>query len=72
MLEGFVYKWIWETVKQKIDSNQFGGVPSSSTVDALVSLYHEWTKQTDNPSNYVCILLIDYRKAFDHIDHSII
>ena len=72
ILEGFVYKWLWAIVKSKIDSNQFGGVPASSTVDALVSLYHEWSKQTDRPSNYVRILMIDYRKAFDHIDHSII
>ncbi len=41
---------------------------------ALVELYHQWSKETDDCSlkQYVRILRLDSSKVFDHIDHTIL
>ena len=53
-----------------IDPNQFGTIPGSSTVMALISMVHKWLKETDGTGSTIRVLLFDYRKAFDLIDHS--
>ncbi|KAK3735987.1 hypothetical protein QZH41_006320 [Actinostola sp. cb2023] len=57
---------------KKIGSNQFGCIPKSSTMHALISMIHTWTKHTDGNGTTVRVVLFDYRKAFDLIDHSIL
>ena len=57
---------------RKIGDNQFGSVPRSSTTHALISMLHTWTKYTDGNGSTVRVVLFDYRKAFDLIDHSIL
>ena len=44
------------------NSVRFGCIPGSSTAHALINLMHKW--------NTVWIFAVDYRKAFDLIDHS--
>lgn len=56
----------------KIGDNQFGSIPKSSTTHALLSMVHSWTKQTDGTGSTVRVVLFDYRKAFDLIDHTIL
>ena len=55
-----------------VDSNQFGTISGSSTVLALINMIHKWLKATDGNGASVRVLLFDYRKAFDLIDHKIL
>ncbi len=56
----------------QIDPLQYGGKKGSSTVYALIQLLHEWYTATDNLQTVVDIVLIDFAKAFDHLNHHII
>ena len=56
----------------KIDQNQYGTVPNSSTAHALISMLHNWYKDTDGNGSTVHLMLIDFRKALDLIDHTIL
>ena len=55
-----------------LDDNQYGAIPNSSTTMALISMLHSWSLCTDGNGATVRTLLLDYRKAFDLIDHSIL
>ena len=55
-----------------IDPFQFGGIPRSSSTKALISMVHAWTQATDGTGNAVRVVLFDYKKAFDLIDHKIL
>ena len=52
--------------------DQYGCIPQSSTTHALINLIHQWSKATDGTSSDVRVLIMDYRKAFDLIDHSLL
>jgi hypothetical protein len=52
--------------------DQYGCIPQSSTTHALINLIHHWSKVTDGTSSDVRVLIMDYRKAFDLIDHSLL
>ena len=67
-LDGFVKP----AVMNILDDNQYGAVPNSSTTMALISMLHSWSLGTDRNGATVRTLLLDYRKAFDLIDHSIL
>ena len=54
-----------------IDHNQYGGIPKSSTLFVLISMFHHWLQSTDGTGAATRIVLFDYRKAFDFIDHKI-
>lgn len=56
----------------KIKENQFGAIPKSSTTFALISMFHKWTKDTDGNGATTRVVLFDFRKAFDLIDHNIL
>ena len=57
-------------VLEIIDQNQFGAIPGSSTSHALVKMVHKWTEATDGNGASVLVVLFDYQKAFDYIDHT--
>ena len=59
-------------VLNHIRSDQYGCIPQSSTTHALINLVHQWSKATDGMSSDVRVLIIDYRKAFYLIDHSLL
>ncbi len=67
-------KWIWDNVGVDVNPTQCGCKRGSSTVHAFVELYHYWSKATDDCrlKQYVRILLLNFGKAFDHIDHTIL
>ena len=54
----------------KIKSNQFGSIPKSSTTQALISMIHTWSKYTDGTGSTVRVVVFDFRKAFDLINHN--
>ena len=55
-----------------LDDNQYGTIPNSSTTMALINMLYSWSLGTDGNGTIVRTLLLDYRKAFDLIDHSIL
>ena len=55
-----------------IDKRQFGSIPNSSTTYALISTLHFWNKSTDGNDSTIRIMLFDFRKVFDMIDHHIL
>ena len=57
-------------VLKVIDSNQYGGIPQSSTTIALIGMIHRWSIASDGNGAVIRSILFDYRKAFDFIDHS--
>ena len=69
VLEGFVFKWLWEQYQPQLDPLQFGNVPGSSTTCALIDLLHNWYSATDQAKNMVRVIFLDYSKAFDRINH---
>jgi len=72
VFESFVMKWVDNCIKDKIDPYQFGCVAGTSTTDALVEILHKWYEATDQQGTYIRILLLDYSKAFDLINHKIL
>ena len=64
-------QWILNDLEGKIDNCQYGALRGGSTTHELVDILHHWHQAIDNHS---CIraVFIDYAKAFDHVDHSIV
>ena len=56
----------------KVDPRQFGTVSGSNTSEALVSMMHTWNSATDGNGATVRVLLFEFKKAFDLIDHRIL
>jgi hypothetical protein len=71
ILESFVGQWMLETVSSQFDSKQFGGIKGRSTLHALVDILHIWHTALDN-KKFCRVLFIDYSKAFDHVDHTVV
>ena len=69
MMESFMCSWVTEEVSKSIDPKQYGSVKDSSTVHALVELIHLWQEALDNSGKVLLVLLLDYSKAFDCVDH---
>ena len=65
-------KWVDDIVGDKIDDMQFGGLCGTSTTDALVELTHMWYEATDNLKTYVRVVMLDFSKAFDLINHHLL
>ena len=69
ILEQFPVQWAREQ-NMKPDPSQFGAVRGSSTDFALIRALQPVYDGTDNSDYYARILLIDFSKAFDHIEHT--
>ena len=63
-------EFIGPAVLNVIDTNQYGGIPKSSTLLALTSMLHHWSKATDGTGAAISVILFDYRREFDFIDHN--
>ncbi len=73
MFESIVIKkFVNDKMSDIVDERQFGGVAGTSKTDALVEMLHECYKATDDRKTFVRVLLIDYRKDFDFINHNIL
>jgi hypothetical protein len=70
--EFVVTDYIKPAILKNLDPNQYGTVPGSSTVTALINMVHKWLYETDGTGSVVRVLLFDYRKPFDLIDHTIL
>jgi len=58
-----------DAIGDKFDRKQFGGLPGRSTTHALVEAVHTWSKALDEEKS-VRVLFVDYKKAYDHVEHS--
>ncbi len=67
-----VQNYFKRAVLKILDPNQYGAVSKSSTTHALIHMVHVWARETDGNSATVRTILLDYRKAFDLIDHRIL
>ena len=72
VFESIVMKWVDDTIVSNVDPKQFGGLAGTSTTDALVEMTHKWYEATDTRNTYVRIVLLDFSKAFDLINHNIL
>ena len=70
--EFVVEKHLKPAILTKLDRNQFGSMPNSSSIHTLISMLHNWNKSTDGNGSSTRIILFDFRKAFDMIDHRIL
>ena len=70
--EYVVDTYVKPAVLSKIDPQQFGTVPKSSTTHALIRMIHSWAKSTDGNGSTTRVVLSDFRKAFDLIDHRVL
>ena len=68
VVDGFVKP----AVMKILNDNQYGAIPNSSTIMVLISILYSWSLNTHGNGATVRTLLLDYRKAFDLIDHSIL
>jgi len=66
-----VRKWLMPAVPSCNIDDQFGFRPTGSTTCALVYLTHNVTEMLETNS-YVRCLCVDFSKAFDVVDHSIL
>ena len=67
-----VEKCVNPPVLRRIDPRQFGTIPKSSTTHALVNMMHNWLVNTNRNGATARVVLLDFRKAFDLIDHSVL
>jgi hypothetical protein len=72
--ESFMFSWVWDIIKLKIDKGQFGALKGTSSTHALITMVHDWLTSTDDckKKKFVHIVLLDYAKAFDHVDANIL
>ena len=47
-------------------------IPGSCTMHALIGMFHNWSHALDGTGDCVGAFVLDYKKAFDLIDHSLL
>ena len=67
-----VDEFVKPAVLRRVDPNQYGAIPRSSPVFALLSMIHKWNAATDGTGATVRVTLFDFKKAFDLIDHHLL
>lgn len=70
--ESFVVDWILEDISDKIDLQQYGNVKGVSTSHYLVSLLHFLHEGADKLNNVGTVVLTDFSKAFDLVNHNLL
>jgi hypothetical protein len=70
--ERFVSKFFNEHFEDHLDDNQFGSTSSRSTTEALIHTMHDLFLASEKPGNIIRLLFVDFRKAFDLINHNVL
>ncbi len=71
-LKWYAREFTMDVIEHLIDTHQYGSVKGCSTVLALVELVHCWLAALEPNGKVVRILLLDFRKVFDRVDHKIL
>ena len=70
IVESMVGEWILTTLEPQFDPNQFGCLRGRSTTHALTVILHAWHTTLDQ-GGAVGAVLVDFKKAFDLVNHNI-
>ena len=70
--EHVVETYVKPAVLKKIDVHQLGTIPNSNTTHALINITHKLCVSTDGNGATTRVVLSDFRKAFDLINHNIL
>ena len=54
--EFFAVRWIYDNTAGKISDSQYGGLPRSSTINALLNLIHKWHKSMEEMQRVIRIV----------------
>ena len=71
IIEGFVARWTVEDLKSSMDRKQFGNRKGLSTTHCLIDLLHTLYGHAETRKTTSTLVLTDFSKAFDRIDHNI-
>eukprot|EP00057_Strongylocentrotus_purpuratus_P010304 XP_011664778.1 PREDICTED: RNA-directed DNA polymerase from mobile element jockey-like [Strongylocentrotus purpuratus] len=71
VFEGFVSKWLMQYIGSQLDNKQFGNIKGLSTTHCLVDLLHCLYQHAEKSKAVSTLVMTDFRKAFDRIDHTI-
>ena len=69
--EGFVSRWVVEDITSSLDRNQYGSIKVSSTTHCSIELLDVFYKGTDKPNADGTLVVMDFSKAFDCVDHTL-
>nr|XP_054752481.1 uncharacterized protein LOC129258052 [Lytechinus pictus] len=69
--EGFMANWILQDIRPKLDPNQFGNRKFLSTNHYLINMLHLMYENADKPKATSSVIVTDFSKAFDRVDHTI-
>ena len=70
--EDFVFDWAYEKICPTLDPQQFGNIKATSTSHYLVSLLDFIHSHLDKRNTSLALAFIDFRKAFDLVDHTVV
>ena len=70
--EGRVCKWIMDEIHSGVDARQFGNQKGVSTTHCLIGVYHHLISGVEKVGSIGTLVLTDFSKAFDLIDHKIV
>ena len=71
--EQFLIKWLWEHLRKHMDRDQFGGLPGNSIAHYLIEVTNFILYNQDLITPVPTImLLVDYSKGFNRINHNLI
>ena len=68
--ESYVMDWVLEDTRDRISDSQFGGLAGMSAVTALLFMLHKWYQAMETSKRIIRVTFLDFRKAFDLIDHN--
>ena len=68
----FLVDWVYEDLAPGVDARQFGNIRASSTTHCLISFLDYLHTNLDKRKTSVICTFIDFKKAFDLVDHTII
>ena len=69
--EGFIAKWVVQDIQDSVDINQFSNIHGVSTAHYLLNLMDVLFQGADKPKNIGTVVLTDFSKAFDLVNHSV-
>ena len=70
--EGRVCKWIMDEIHSGVDARQFGNQKGVSTTHCLIDVYHHLISHVEKAGSIGTLVLTDFSKASDLIDHKIV
>ena len=69
--EGFIVQWVLQDITPKLDPCQFGNRKILSTNHYLINMLHLLYEHGDKPKSTSTVIVTDFTKAFDRIDHTL-